>query len=101
MTRKIIIFLLALGLLVGAAVIPLGKATGPAVVHQHECWPGESGETTGLDANGTLSSHLPLVIIKSNGSDPMIPLISPGGWRFSSGAIHLGSSLRNSMGFGW
>ena len=81
MTRKIIILLLALGLLIGAAVIPLGKATGPAVVHQHESWPGESNQTTGLDANGTLSSHLPLVIIKSNGG------VIPGITRADSGEL--------------
>lgn len=67
--------LAALGVILGALLLAWGlpkvKPIHPNVVHQHLSYPKENPEITGFDASGNLTSHLPLVILKTGGQ--MIP----------------------------
>lgn len=48
-------------------ILPRYAQINMAVVHQHEDYPAENEEHSGFDADGNLTSHLPLVILKNDG----------------------------------
>ena len=68
MSKKLIVLLTALVLLCAAALIPQDHVSVEPVVYQHLSWPGQSAETTGLGADGELSTHLPLIILHTDGN---------------------------------
>lgn len=69
MTRKGIVVALIFLLLGTALVLPEEQADVRAVIEQHLVWPAEDPSVSGLDANGVLSSHLPIVIIHADGAE--------------------------------
>ena len=76
MSRKIIVFLIATIFVVSIAFIkPVGKINDTEVFHQHEVCPKESKENKGLLADGTLSTHLPIVILDTKGQ--AVPGLTP------------------------
>ena len=68
MNKRLIMLLIILAAL--AASIFLQSQPGPSpqtVVHQHEVYPPEPVATTGFDMYGNLTTHLPIVILQTNG----------------------------------
>lgn len=59
---------LILLILLAAVLLPhLGSMQSRQVVHQHQQWPGPSADTPGMDIYGNLTTHLPLIILKTQG----------------------------------
>ena len=67
MSKRITVACMALLLLLAALLLPGGRPAPRSIEHQHRTWPGESAQTTGLAADGTLTSHLPLLILHTDG----------------------------------
>ena len=67
MSKRITVACMALLLLLAALLLPGGRPAPRRIEHQHRTWPGESEVVTGLDEDGTLTSHLPLLILHTDG----------------------------------
>ena len=68
MSNKVRIFSLMLFMIVMIIAIPSDKDDKDIIVPQHKMWDGEE-EKEYLDEKGNLVSHLPLVIIKTDGEE--------------------------------
>ena len=72
MSKKIIIFCIAIVLVISIAFIkPTGKLADTKVFHQHKLCQGETNAAKGLLEDGTLSTHLPIIILDTR--DQVIP----------------------------
>lgn len=67
--RLAVLVLMLLILAVGIMLPEHLKEVTDGVVKQHEAWPKESPEATGLDESGNLSTHLPLIILRTQGQE--------------------------------
>ena len=67
MSKRITVVCMALLLLLAALLLPAGRPAPRQIEHQHRTWPGETGQATGLGEDGTLTSHLPLLILHTDG----------------------------------
>lgn len=70
MDKKRIVLLLAALLLLACCFLPGQPRRNPGpVIHQHEVWPSASEEMESLDLYGKLTTHLPLIILKTQGQE--------------------------------
>ena len=60
----LLLLLLLLGVLIGSRAPFHGGGT---VFHQHESYPDEQGMDAGFSADGVLTTHLPIVILRTDG----------------------------------
>lgn len=67
MNKRLWAALLAVVLVLAALFFPQRKASPVAVDHQHETWPQETAAADGLHPDGSLTTHLPLIILHTDG----------------------------------
>ena len=69
MSRNLLFGVLTVFLLAGALFLPFSAEDRGAVMQQHEKWPGDQPEVTGFGPNGVLTSHLPLIVLYTDGKE--------------------------------
>lgn len=69
MNRRSLLILLCLLLLTAAALFPGTREHNLEVVHQHEQWAPETPEASGFQADGSLRTHLPILILHTDGAE--------------------------------
>lgn len=68
MKKKQFMLCIVVILIITVALLPQEFQTDTTVLHQHKIYPNEEGRSVGFDEAGVLTSHLPLIILKSNGN---------------------------------
>ena len=70
MSKKIIIACVILAMLIGIGTIHQPReSTDTSVLHQHQASIQDDKTKTGLSKDGVLTSHLPIIVIKTNGAE--------------------------------
>ena len=67
MPKRLKVFLAVLGICLLALLMPYAKPSPVRVFHQHESWPGPSQELTDLQQEGVFATHLPILILHTDG----------------------------------
>lgn len=58
----------ALSLCMITKILPYDPESHTSVVHQHQSYSAENKGTAGFDENGVLTSHLPLIVLRTDGN---------------------------------